>query len=153
MPSERHEQAVARAQTARRRAREARRRAELYLQRGDDWLAQVEESVARTHDLIVTNSELLIARLTRPEPAYRTPSEKIEAARAGERTALAYARIHRDRGQITRAHYHEKTAATLAMLAAILEADITETQPPTPSSNGRPQGDFPLTLDAPDLIT
>ena len=116
---------MARAEAARQRARAARQRAEVYLERGDGGLAEVEQRLASAHELTVANAERLVARLTQPTPPHRTRLEKMEAARAGQRRALVYARVCRQRGQITLAHYYEDAAASLALLADMFADDLT----------------------------
>ncbi len=142
---------MARAKAARQRAHEARQRADVYLQRGDEWLAQVEQSLARAQDLIVTNTELLIARLTRLETTYDSPSEGIEAARAAQRRALVYARIQRDRGQITRAQYHEVAAERFAIVVEILD-DLESRAQPEYVHEGRRSGETSRDLNVPALV-
>jgi hypothetical protein len=68
--------------------------------------------------------EMLIDRLSRPRGTSRTAMERIETTREAQRRSVAYASIHRARGQMARAHYHEAMAAGFACVAQMFEDDL-----------------------------
>jgi hypothetical protein len=92
------------------------------LERGEDFFAEVLEGLARAQDLIANNAEMIAARLEpHDETRARTAIERAQAARERQRTALVFARFHRDRRQMARAHFHEYAAEVLAEFALIAE--------------------------------
>ena len=121
----------------------------MYRQRGDQRLAQVEERLARTHELIAADVELVIDRLTRLEQAPTSPMKQTEAVRTAERRQRTYARVHRDRGQITRAHYHEDAAEGLAILGDMLQDELKGQPPSAHAHDPQMPRDMRLTLGTP----
>ena len=126
MVDARREAAAARAADARKRARRARERAAENLAQGEAYFAHVQEALARAEELVVENAELTIARLTPevPVPAIDRPARLWLA----HERALAFAQVHRDRGQFARAHYQEDAAGSFAVLARCFEEHTADTE-------------------------
>jgi hypothetical protein len=119
--TERHKDLLARADAARARGDEARERAEILLARGDGYAAAVLEKVATTQELIAANAELALARLAVDREGLNdfSTEERIARTLAARRRALEFAALHRDRGQIRRAHFHEAAAQGMGIAARI----------------------------------
>jgi hypothetical protein len=118
-----------RARTARKRAFLARQRAAELTGSGDLFFAHVHEKLGRAQELVAANAELIAAREARDDQPLGTPVERAARWRAAEQRSLEFAAIHRDRGQMTKAHFHEAAAEWLAFIAEVNEDQAAKAVP------------------------
>lgn len=81
------------------------------------YLARVEANLARAEELVAANAELLAARLSLDQTVRESVADRLYALRMAERRALEFAAIHRGRGQMGRAQFHEAAAEWLSFVA------------------------------------
>jgi hypothetical protein len=86
-------------------------------------MARVEANLARAEELVAANAELLVARESFDGSVRVTAADRVFALRSAERRALEFAAIHRSRGQVARAQFHEAAAEWLAFVAEVNEDD------------------------------
>ena len=77
--------------------------------------------------------------------------ERIEAARAAQGRQLEYARIHRERGQMFRAHAHEDAAELFATMAGLVDDGLRLEARPKQSDVVEVPADTSLTRDVAHL--
>jgi hypothetical protein len=123
----------------------------LHRERGEVWFAAVHEHLAKAEELVMVNAELRLTRFTRASNgSNRTVAERMVSARRARQRALAYAQIHRERGELRRAHFQEEAAAGFALLLRTLEDDLKPEERHQPHSiNGQVPAGTRLALDVP----